>query len=115
MRVFFKFVLERNDIAPTGSLPERVAVLVESGIVSGDCGKAFSQIWNSFRNDVHHMNPPVAHIHFELAARRNLADLAFVEREVFATELDGGRLVPIHRKYWDLRADGTAPVFLRLE
>jgi hypothetical protein len=57
----------------------------------------------------------VAHIPFESAASRNLVDLAFVEREVFATELDGGRLVPVHRKYWDLHADGTAPVFLRLE
>jgi hypothetical protein len=35
----FKFVLERNGIASIGSLPERVAVLVESGIVSEDCGK----------------------------------------------------------------------------
>jgi hypothetical protein len=40
-------------------------------------------------------------------AKRNLQDLATVEKELFG--------VPRQPKYWDARENGTAPAFLRLE
>ncbi len=61
------------------------------------------------------MNPGVVQIPFDSVAKSNLADLALIEREVFATNFEAGRLVPVHRKYWDLGADGMAQVFLRLD
>ena len=67
------------------------------------------------RNDVHHMNPKVIEIPFDAIAKRNLADLAIIEREVFATQFQPGGLDPVQRKYWDLGADGMAQVFLRLD
>jgi hypothetical protein len=111
----FKFVLERNAIPRVGALSDDVPTLVGRGIISQECADAFSRIWGGFRNDVHHMNPGVLQIPFESIAKRNLADLALIEREVFATEFEAGRLVPVHRKYWDLGADGTVQVFLRLD
>lgn len=111
----FKFVLERNAIPRVGSLADSVPTLVDRGIVSQECADAFSRIWGSFRNDVHHMNPNVVQISVDSVAKSNLADLALIEREVFATDFQAGRLVPVHRRYWDLGADGTAQVFLRLD
>lgn len=111
----FKFVLERNSIPQPGTLSETVSTLVAKDIVSQACADAFNRIWGSFRNDVHHMNPGVVRIPFSAVARSNLADLALIEREIFATGFAAGRLVPVHRKYWDLGADGMAQVFLRLD
>jgi len=111
----FKFVVERNAIPRTGSLPDGVSTLVDHGIISRECGDAFDRIWRSFRNDVHHMNPSVVLIPFDSVAKSNLADLGLIEGEIFATAFDAGRLVPVQRKYWDLGADGLAQVFLRLD
>lgn len=111
----WKFVLERNGIPRDRSLSDIVPTLASLGIVSQECVDAFNRIWGSFRNDVHHMNPNVTEIQFDAIAKRNLADLAIIEREVFATQFQAGGLDPVQRKYWDLGADGMAQVFLRLD
>jgi hypothetical protein len=111
----WKFVLERNGIPRDGSLGEIVPTLVSRRIASQECIDAFSRIWGSFRNDVHHMNPKVTEIPFDVIAKRNISDLAIIEREVFATQFQAGGLDPVQRKYWDLGADGVAQVFLRLD
>jgi hypothetical protein len=84
----WKFVLERNNIPRDGALPDKVRSLAASRIVSDDCAEAFGRIWGSFRNDVHHMNPQVAQIPIRELAKRNLTDLASIEREIFAVFTD---------------------------
>jgi hypothetical protein len=110
----WKLVLERNQQPASDDRPSVAPTLVASGIISSDCADAFVRIWRSFRNDVHHMNPKVATIPFATLAKRNLVDLAVIERELFAwTVTEPGKITPTQPKYWDLQPDGTAPVFLR--
>lgn len=111
----FRFVVERNGIQLDCDRPDMCKVLVDRGIITGDCEAAFVRIWRSFRNDVHHMNPKVAQVPFRELARQNIADLACIEREVFAYRVNEGKLAPVHAKYWDLQPDESIPVFLRLE
>ena len=110
----FRFVLDRNGLAPHLERPEMARLLVKRGIVSERCAEAFVRIWTSFRNDVHHMNPKVAEVPFTELAKRNVDDLATIEREIFAYRINDGNLTPEQPRYWDLQADGTVPVFLRL-
>jgi hypothetical protein len=109
----WRFVLERNQIQADRDRAVLAAALVEGKILSGQCAEAFGRIWRSFRNDVHHMNPSVTCVPFRELARRNLLDLAAIEREIFAVSFGDGKLVPIQPRYWDLQAGGTTPVFLR--
>jgi hypothetical protein len=109
----WRFVVEQNDVQSERDRPALAATLVERKILSQDCADAFGRIWRSFRNDVHHMNPNVSAVPFKELARRNLMDLAVIEREIFGVTFDNGRLVPLQPKYWDLREDGTTSVFLR--
>lgn len=109
----WRFVLERNGVAYDRERGAQVSSLVASGIISADCAAALGRIWRSFRNDVHHMNPSVTEVPFRELARRNLIDLAVIEREIFAVTFNDGRLVPVQPRYWDLQADGTTSVFLR--
>lgn len=109
----WRFVLERNQVQADRDRPTLSATLVERKILSAECADAFSRIWRSFRNDVHQMNPNVSRVPFRELARRNLLDLATIEREIFAVTFDNGRLVPNQRRYWDLQASGTTSVFLR--
>src|SRR5713101_3056444 len=55
----WRFLLERNSIPADRDRPELAALLVGQGIISQVCADAFTRIWRSFRNDVHHMNPKV--------------------------------------------------------
>jgi hypothetical protein len=109
----WRFVLERDDIQADRDRPALAAALVEDKILSAERAEAFSRIWRSFRNDVHHMNPSVTRVPFRDLARRNLLDLAAIEREIFAVSFANGKLVPIQPLYWDLQAGGTTSVFLR--
>jgi hypothetical protein len=109
----WRFVLERNQVQADGDRPAQATALVKRGILSTECAEAFGRIWRSFRNDVHHMNPKVSSVPFRELARRNLKDLATIEREIFAVSFNNGKLVPIQPLYWDLGADGTTSVFLR--
>lgn len=109
-----KFVAERNGIKEKKEHGELMNEFVQKGIMTTECAEASKQIWSSFRNDVHHMNPKVASIPLQQLAKRNLQDLATVEKEVFGTDFNDGKLVPHHPEYWDVQKDGTVPVFLRL-
>ncbi len=116
-----KFVANRNqinrqDIRCDALLP----ILVSKGIISQGCSEASKQIMKrSFRNDIHHMNPPVGEIDSQTwakLAKKNIQNLAIVEREIWAINIDDdGKLVPIQPKYWDINSDGTVPAFLRLQ
>jgi hypothetical protein len=109
-----KLVAQRNGIKGEKH-SELVDDLKQKGIISSQCGEASERIRGSFRNDVHHMNPKVASIPFEELAKRNLQDLATVEKEILGVDFKDGKLVPRHPQYWDVAQDGTVPVFLRLD
>ena len=109
----WRFVLERNQIQPDADRPAVAAALVEQKIISTECAEAFGRIWHSFRNDVHHMNAKVSVVPFRELARRNMVDLAAIEREIFAFTFSNGKLLPVQPRYWDLQADGTTSAFLR--
>ncbi len=112
-----KLIVERNDIAREEG--KRGDQLIEDlkvrGIVSKECADASMRIWRSFRDDIHHMNPPVAAINFPDMAKSNLKDLMSIEEEVFSCDIRNGRFAPKQPLYWDIQEDGTAPGFLRCD
>ena len=110
-----KFVAERNGIKEKKVNNELMDQFGKMGIMTQECIEASKRIWGSFRNDVHHMNPQVASIPFQEIAKRNLQDLAVIEKEIFGADFKNGMLVPHQPRYWDIQKGGTAPVFLRLE
>ena len=114
-----KFVADRNQINRQNiKCDALLPILVSKGILSQGCSNASEKIMRSFRNDVHHMNPPVGTIDFQTwakLAKKNIQNLAIVEREIWDTNFDDGKLVPIQPKYWDINPDGTVPIFLRLQ
>ena len=116
-----KFVAERNDIerhkpdGTTKTIAELIEELREKSIISNTCADASVKIWNSYRADIHHMNPTIAKIGFEKLAQQNLKRLTTIEKEIFDFKINNGVIVPNKQKYWDIKADDTATVFLRLD
>ena len=109
----WRFVLERNQVEADRDRPALAVTLVERKVLTAQCAETFARIWRSFRNDVHHMNPSVSAVPFRELARRNLIDLATIEREIFAVTFDNGKLAPVQPRYWDLQPGGMTSVFLR--
>ncbi len=97
------------------SIEDLIAELEQNRTISKTCADASRGIYESYRNDVHHMSPKVSSIDFTLLARENLKRLAIIESEIFGVEIVGGKLNPHHSAYWDLNLDGTVSAFLRLE
>lgn len=116
-----KFVAERNGIERNkidGHIKTVEGIINElrkKGIITDGCRDASIQIWRSYRNDIHHMNPTVTNIDFEKLAQQNLKHLSTIEKEIFNFKINNGTIVPTQPKYWDIKADGTTTVFLRLE
>jgi len=110
-----RFIAERNGIEFDKKMsgPRILDLLIEKRVISKEYRDAFGRLWER-RNDVHHMKPTVDDIPFPDLAKRSIQDLAAIEQEVFAFTLSAGKIVPANPKYWDIRADGTAAVFLRL-
>lgn len=112
-----KFVVARNSFIPQQGEDrgEQVRRMYSEKIVSLQFVEAVERIRDSFRNDYHHMNPGIAKRNHPELAKRNIIDLATIERELFEC-LPGpsGSLVPKYPKYWDIAADGSVPVFVRL-
>lgn len=108
-----KFLKERNGLC-CHKHEDLMRSLRQKDIITQTCADASEQIWASFRNDVHHMNPKVSTIPFPTLAKKNLQSLAVVEGEVFGVDIVDGKLHPKQPKYWDIQSDGTVPVFLRL-
>ena len=115
-----KFVAERNGIernkseGTTKTVEDLINELREKNIISIGCGDASMRIWKSYRNDIHHMSPTVVNIDFKKLAQQNLKYLSSIEKEIFNFKINNGAIVPIQPKYWDIKSDGTAAVFLRL-
>jgi len=111
-----RFVVERNGTKITNKSdgPSVIALLAEKKVISENCAEAFNRIWRSFRNDVHHMNPRIATVDFPALAKRNIQNLAVIERELFDFKMDNGKIIPAKPQYWDPGEDGKVKVFLRL-
>lgn len=107
-----KFAAERNGIAGNGKKTELVAALENGGFMSGNCSAALLRILGRHRNDISHMNPPMAKIDIEVIAKENLRDLALVEEELFGATFDKGKITLNNSQYWDLK-EGSVEVFLR--
>jgi hypothetical protein len=116
-----KFVSERNNIKkqkPNGeekSVKELINELHEAGHISQNCANASKEIWRSYRNDIHHMNPNVMKIPFQKLAQRNIKHLSTIEKEIFGYDINNGTLVLHQPKYWDTNSNGTITTYLRLE
>ena len=116
-----KFIAERNKInrkkesGDTKTIEELICEFQEKKLITKDCKKASIKIWQSFRADIHHMNPTVENIDFQNLAQQNLKHLATIEKEIFGHDFNKGAIVPHQPKYWDVSKDGKAAVFLRLE
>ena len=110
-----KFVAEQNSIQKRDycNLCALLKLLVSRGIFSRDCFEASKQIYKSFRNDVHHMNPKVATIDFQELAKKNIHNLAVIEREIWGAYHSDEGLVPLQPEYWDKNPDGTVTISLR--
>ncbi len=116
-----KFVAERNGIqknktdGTSKTVEDLINELREKKIISTNCGDSSLQIWRSYRNDIHHMNPTVANIDFKKLAQQNLKYLSTIEKEIFDYKNSNGAIAPTQPKYWDIKNDGTTTVFLRLD
>jgi hypothetical protein len=116
-----KFVAERNKISRnredggTKTIEELIRELRNKDIISEDCAAASTKIWESFRADIHHMNPTVAKIPFQKLAQQNLKHLSTIEKEIFGHDINNGAIAPHQPKYWDVNSEGKMAVFLRLE
>jgi hypothetical protein len=111
-----KLVAERNNVqrGEKEKNPALARRMEQDGIFSQAFGEAFARIQRSFRNDFHHMNPPVATVDLEAFAKRNMTDLAALEREIFEYSIGPeGTLVLKNPKYWDLQPDGSVLVDVR--
>ena len=109
-----KFVAGRNNIKHENmNHSKRLKTLKDKSIISQDCLEASEQIRRSYRDDIHHMNPPVAQINFPELAKKNIQNLAVIECEFWSTAIIGGKLMPFQPKYWDINPDGTVPIYLR--
>jgi hypothetical protein len=97
------------------SIEDLIVELEKNRTISKTCAYASRGIYESYRNDVHHMNPKVNSIDFQLLARENLKRLATIESEIFGVDIVEGKLNPHHPVFWDLNSDGTVSAFLRLE
>ena len=112
-----KFVAGRNNIKHENmNHSERLKTLKDKSIISQGCLEASEQIRGSYRDDIHHMNPPVGTIDFQTwakLAKKNIQSLAVIERELWSAAIIGGELMPFQPKYWDINSDGTVPTYLR--
>lgn len=109
-----KFVAARNSIDYENmNHTNLLEILKNKGVISQDCFEASEQIRGSYRNDVHHMNPKVDQIDFPKLAKKNIQNLAVIEREIWATNFKNGKVITIQPKYWDTNPDGTVTVNLR--
>ena len=114
-----RFIVKCNGIKLEDNMdgPHIAGLLAKKEIISKACADAFDRIWKSFRDDFHHMNPKVgeipAMIPFSKLAKRNIQDLAAIEREIFAVRVTTGAFILVNPQYWDIQEGGTAKIFLR--
>jgi hypothetical protein len=95
---------------------QRVHRLRTNGVISPEALSAFLRIWGNDRNTFHHLNQDVPTDHTELGRRAEecVQSLLAIESELFAYEINEGRLVPKNSIYWPKSDAEHVDVFLRL-
>lgn len=93
----------------------RVERLAAAGIISSASLDSFLAIWGKDRNDYHHLNPTVETDHARLQERAAscIEALYVIEADVFAFDIQEGKLMPRHRQYWQNVGTGLTEAFLR--
>jgi hypothetical protein len=101
-----KLIAEKNNIDTqnkdntTKTIEELIAELREKNLISANCASASSLIWNSYRNNIHHMNPKVSDIPFQRLAQLNIKHLSAIENEIFGFYINNMFVIPHHPNYW---------------
>ena len=108
-----RFIAERNSIPPNEDPYQLIETFLSKSLVSISAADAMRRILRSFRNDFHHLNPSISKVPVQDIAKRNIEDVAAIEKEIFEHSYQDGRLSPKHEQYWDIRPDGTMLVNLR--
>ena len=94
-----KFVAERNSIDYENmNREDLLTTLLSTGIFSQNCFEASKQIRRSFRNDVHHMNPPVSEIQWP----KNVWMGVSVENQDYTDRINHLRQTDAHIKFLSL-------------
>lgn len=93
----------------------RVRRLSEAGAISRASLDSFLAVWGTDRNDYHHLNSTVETDYARLHERAwgCVEALYVIESDVFAFDINDGRIVPRHPKYWPQIETGLTDVFLR--
>jgi hypothetical protein len=94
----------------------RVQRLHKKGAISAGSLNAFLRIWGNDRNTFHHLNQDVPTDYSELERRAEecVKLLLEIESELFAFDINEGRIVPKHLIYWPKSDAEHTEVFLRL-
>ncbi|MBI2768557.1 MAG: hypothetical protein HYX47_02945 [Burkholderiales bacterium] len=108
-----RFIADRNEIASNQDPYALVDQFEAQKIVTPEGAAAFRRVLRSFRNDFHHLNPSISKVPVRDIAKRNIEDIAGLEREFFEHEFHEGGIAPKQPKYWDLTPQGTMLVNLR--
>lgn len=110
-----RFIAERNGLASNQDLYQLVDQFAMKDVVTSGCADAMRRVLKSFRNDFHHLNPSISNVPVQAIAKRNIEDIAVIEKEIFAHTIGDqpGKLRPTQPKYWDVNADGTVQVSIR--
>ncbi len=111
-----KFLAHLHPLGAKKDPSEQVRRLTKRGVISEDAQKAFQTIWGNDRNTFHHVNPdiPTAPAQLEERAEECVNALFTIEAEIFAFDIQDGRLVPKYAAYWPEADDEHLEVFLRL-
>ncbi len=111
-----KFICQKNGWKPKKNFEGNVLKLETRQFISKTMKEKFLSLWEK-RDDYHHLNPTIEtdRQKLEALAYEKVAILKEIESEVFKFSIVDGKLVPENRKYWSVQANGTVPVFLRLE
>ena len=93
----------------------RVERLATAGIISSASRDSFMTIWGDDRNDYHHLNPTVETDYARLQGRAAscIEALYVIEADVFAFDIQQGKIMPRHRQYWPNVETGVTEAFLR--
>ena len=107
-----KFVAQRNGLESKKEVEDLLRDLESKGVLNARGVTASKLAWRH-RNDFHHLNPGVSEIDLEAKAKECVEAICTLEDEIFDASFEAGAIVPRNPNYWDVRADGTVPVFLR--
>lgn len=110
-----KFIAEKNSVRVGKGFSGRVHRLKESGLISDTATDAFLVVHGEDRNDFHHLNKEIEQDYRQLEARalECLNSLYVVESEVFAYEVEDGKIRPVQPKYWPSASENSLNVYVR--